>query len=117
LIQPASFVSSPGPDLFSRAASCTGYASPTDFFSVAGSSTKTIKIINIRLSGYATGNNNVPVALVKRSTANTGGTPTSITKTPWDSALRRTAPRNLCRSPDSRNAGWQSLLHVRSNYP
>ena len=74
-----------GPTYSAGAASYTGYANPTDFFAIAGSSTKTIKIINIRLSGYATANNNIPIALVKRSTANTGGTPTSITKTPWDS--------------------------------
>ncbi len=75
-----------GPTYSAGAAAYIGYASPTDFFSIAGSATKTIKIINIRLSGYATANNNVPVALLKRSTANTGGTPTAVTKTPWDSA-------------------------------
>lgn len=67
------------------AASYTGYASPTDFFSIKGSATKTISIINIRLSGYATANNNIPVALLKRSTADTGGTPTTLTNVPLDS--------------------------------
>ena len=70
------------------AASYTGYANPTDFFSIAGSAGKTISIINIRLSGYATANNNIPVALVKRSTANTGGTPTTLTRVPLDSIFR-----------------------------
>lgn len=70
------------------AASYTGYANPTDFFAISGAAGKTISIINIRLSGYATANNNIPVALVKRSTANTGGTPTAVTKVPLDSNFR-----------------------------
>lgn len=63
----------------------TGYSSPTDFFSIRGASDKIIKIIGIRLSGSATGNNNVDVALLKRSTANSGGSPTTATITPLDS--------------------------------
>lgn len=66
-------------------ASYTGYASPTDIVSIKGSATKTIKIINIRLSGYATADDNFGVALVKRSTADTGGTPTTATATPHNS--------------------------------
>lgn len=63
----------------------TGYSSPTDFFSIRGAAGKIIKIIGIRLSGSATGNNNVDVALLKRSTANSGGSPTTATITPLDS--------------------------------
>ena len=62
-----------------------GYANPTDFFSIKGSDSKTIKVTGIRLSGYATANNIIDLALVKRSTANTGGTPTIRTNTPLDS--------------------------------
>ena len=67
------------------AAGYTGYTSPTDIFSITGSATKTIKVINVRVSGFATADNHVEIALVKRSVANTGGTPTTITPTPWDS--------------------------------
>lgn len=67
-------------------AAYAGYSSPTDFFSIRGAAGKTIKIIGIRLSGSATGNNNIDVALLKRSTANTGGTPTTATITPLDSS-------------------------------
>jgi hypothetical protein len=67
------------------AALYTGYASPTDFFAIRGSATKIIKIIKIRLSGYATANNIIDLALVKRSTANTSGTPTTLTNVPLDS--------------------------------
>lgn len=62
-----------------------GYATPTDIFSIQGSATKTIKIYNIRISGYATADNNFNVGLFKRSTANTGGTPTTLTVVPMDS--------------------------------
>lgn len=63
-----------------------GYALATDIVSITGSATKTIKIINIRISGFATGNNVVQVDLIKRSTADTGGTPTTLTAVPWDSS-------------------------------
>lgn len=67
-------------------AAYAGYSNPTDFFSIRGAAGKTIKIINLRLSGSATGNNNVDVALLKRSTANSGGSPTAATITPLDSS-------------------------------
>lgn len=63
----------------------TGYSSPTDFFAIQGSATKVIEIVNVRLSGYATANNNIDIGLIKRSTANTGGTATPLTLVPLDS--------------------------------
>ena len=57
----------------------------TDIFSITGSATKTIRIKHISVDGTRTTATNVSVQLVKRSTANTGGTPTTITSVPWDS--------------------------------
>ena len=74
-----------GPTYSTGIALYAGYANPTDFLSIQGSATKTIKITNIRVSGNATANNQVDIGLLKRSTANTSGTPTVATLTPWDS--------------------------------
>lgn len=71
---------------YSAAFDVTGYATPTDLWAIGGSASKTIKINRISVNGQATTSTQVDLLLVKRSTANTGGTPTSITLVPMDSA-------------------------------
>jgi hypothetical protein len=62
----------------------TGYANPTDIVSIVGSAQKVVKIVNIRVSGYATANDVIQIDLVRRSAADTGGTPTIATNVPLD---------------------------------
>lgn len=57
----------------------------TDFFTVTGSATKTIIIKRVRYSGISTQTTQVPLSLLIRSTANSGGTSTTLTKVPHDS--------------------------------
>ena len=64
----------------------TGYATPTDLWSICGSSTKTVRVRRVELSGTATTSTSVDVALIMRSTADTGGTPTALTKVPMDAS-------------------------------
>lgn len=61
---------------------------PTDIFNIIGSSTKIIRITNIRLTGTTTAGSPISVSasLIKRSTANTGGNRTPATNVPNDSA-------------------------------
>jgi hypothetical protein len=60
-------------------------ASPTDIFCVQGSATKLIKIKRVALSGLtSTALATVAMQIVKRSTANTGGTATNPTAVPHD---------------------------------
>lgn len=54
----------------------TPAATPTDVFTITGSATKTVRITRIEVTGLATTAGTVDVALVMRSTANTGGTST-----------------------------------------
>lgn len=61
-------------------------ATATDIFTITGSGTKTIKIARLIVSCSATNNINIDLAIVKRSTANTGGTSTTPTAVPFDSA-------------------------------
>jgi hypothetical protein len=63
----------------------TPAASATDFAQIAGSGSKTIRVTRISISGIATAAATVDIQLLKRSTANTGGTPTSVTLVPHDS--------------------------------
>jgi len=64
----------------------TAAASATDVFEIKGSSTKTIKILRVLvLTSKSPSGANVTLSLVKRSTANTGGTSTAVTVVPCDS--------------------------------
>jgi hypothetical protein len=58
----------------------------TDIALIAGSSTKTIFVTNIKFWSVSTTNNNhLTVSLIRRSTDNTGGTRAAITDSEWDS--------------------------------
>lgn len=64
----------------------TPAATPTDVFTITGSATKAVRITRIEVTGLATTAGTVDVALVMRSTANSGGTSTgSPSAIPYDS--------------------------------
>lgn len=48
-------------------------ATPTDIIQIKGSATKTVRITRISLTGVATAQGNMPVQIVRRSTAGTAG--------------------------------------------
>ncbi|MGJ0393052.1 MAG: hypothetical protein ACR650_09880 [Methylocystis sp.] len=64
----------------------TPVATPTDVIQIQGSATKTIRITRIRLTGVATAQGNMPVQIVRRSTAGTAGSAvlTAVTATKLD---------------------------------
>lgn len=66
--------------------SFTPVVSPTDVFQIYGSATKTVKILKI-YAHYAVSSGNTPWVsyLIKRSAANSSGTPTTATNIPLDS--------------------------------
>ena len=57
----------------------------TDIFTIIGSATKTIRITKIAINGIQTTAGQVGVVLLRRSTANAGGTFTAQTAVPYDS--------------------------------
>lgn len=57
----------------------------TDVFTITGSATKTVYIHKIQVTGNRTAHAQDLVVLVKRSTANTGGTSATLTAVPYDS--------------------------------
>jgi|SRR6266702_5446926 len=60
-------------------------ASPTDIFTITGSATKVVKITKLYMVATATATgNSLNVLLLKRSTANTGGTSSTQTAAPFD---------------------------------
>lgn len=63
----------------------TPAATPTDFWQITGSATKTVRVMFLEISGFATAAITEDIQLVKRSTASTGGTPTALTVMPYDS--------------------------------
>lgn len=54
----------------------TPAANATDFFQIVGSSTKVVRVLKVVVSGTASSAATVDVLLVKRTTANSGGTST-----------------------------------------
>jgi hypothetical protein len=64
----------------------TPAATPTDWFTIQGSATKTIRITRIRITLRATAANSYRVSLIKYSVYLTGGTGAATTIVPFDSA-------------------------------
>ena len=64
----------------------TPAASTTDFWQIYGSSTKTIKVLRVE-AAYTSASTSTSdeVFLIKRSTANSGGTSSTVTSVPLDS--------------------------------
>lgn len=61
-------------------------SSPTDIFTITGSASKTIKITDITFSATKTANGFGDVLLIKRSSADSGGTSSTAAAVPYDSA-------------------------------
>jgi hypothetical protein len=59
----------------------------SDFFYITGSATKVVRILRISLSGTQTTSGVRDFILIKRSTNSTGGTPTTIVATSYDSSF------------------------------
>lgn len=59
-------------------------ASATDFFALTGAAGITITVTRVQCDGIATAIGAAQLALVKRTTANTGGTPSTVTPTAYD---------------------------------
>lgn len=57
---------------------------PTDIFTITGSATKTIRVTRIYLTGTQTTGNTSDILVIRRSTANTGGTSTTQTAVQHD---------------------------------
>lgn len=70
---------------YNATATFVAASTATDFFTLTGSATKTIRIIRIGMSATQTTSAEVNLILLKRSTANSGGTSTSPTIVPNDS--------------------------------
>lgn len=64
----------------------TAYATPTDFFCITGSATKTIRVVYASIRPQSTTGTMFTVHWIKRSTANSGGTSTQPTPVKLDSA-------------------------------
>jgi hypothetical protein len=60
-------------------------ATPTDIFTIQGSATKTIRITRLAISGDSSSNDRLNVDLLRRSSANTGGTSSVLTNVKNDS--------------------------------
>lgn len=71
---------------FSRVGYTTIAANPTDVFTIQGSASKTIRIRQLQVSGYATAAGSCGLNIIRRSSANSGGTSTVQTAGQRDTA-------------------------------
>lgn len=62
-------------------------SSATDIFEIKGAAGKVVRITRLQVSGRATAAASVDIAVIKRSTANTGGTSTAPAAVPHDSTF------------------------------
>lgn len=60
-------------------------ATPTDVFAITGTASKTVKITKMWISGVQTTAGVITTLMIKRSTANSGGTSASVTAVAHDS--------------------------------
>src|SRR5216684_7916632 len=81
----------------------TPAATPTDVLVIQGAAGIVTRIKSIKLNGVATANGNMPVQLIRRSAANTGGTSTAPVPGKVDSGDAAAATSVL--SQYSANAG------------
>lgn len=72
---------------FAAISSLAVAASATDFFTITGAQGKRVTINRISFSGIATSATAIPLMLIKRSTANTGGTSTPVPGVNADSSM------------------------------
>jgi len=70
---------------YSASTNITPAASATDIFTITGNGTTTVFVTKIRLSGTQTTGGLVNVSAIKRSSADSGGTSSSVTAVPHDS--------------------------------
>jgi len=61
------------------------YATPQDVVGIVGAAAKQARVLRFAVSGRATTANQLDVQLVKRASADTGGTPTALAAVPHDS--------------------------------
>lgn len=87
--------------------------SATDIFTITGSATKTVRVSKLYISGLATTGGNITVNFVKRSTANSGGTSSTLTGVPFDSTSA--AATAVVRSYTANPTTGTSVGTVRSN--
>jgi len=70
-------------------------ASGTDFFTITGAAGKRVTINRISISGIATSATAVPLAIIKRSAANVGGTKSAVAGVTCDSAIATSAAASV----------------------
>lgn len=91
----------------------------TDIFTISGSSSKTIRILRVGISATQTTSSIINVNLLKRSTANSGGTSTTLTAVPNDSNnISATATvRSYTANPASLGSSVGNIRNIKLTIP
>lgn len=94
-------------------------ASPTDIFTITGSNSKTVRILRIGFSATQTTAGTVNVLLIKRFSANAGGTSAAATSVPHDStdSAATATVLNYTANPTSLGTSVGTVRAVRAFIP
>lgn len=76
-----------GPVYAASAVNITFATTPTDVLTLTGSATKVIKVHRVAFTAVQTTSSARDIVLIKRSTANSGGTSATLTNVPLDSSF------------------------------
>lgn len=109
-----------GADQYAATALLASAATPTDIAILPGSASKTILVTRVIVSGTKTTAGLVDVLLIKRSTANSGGTSAAMTAVPYDSTnlAASAAPLSYTANPTPGTAvGTVARAHVPIDAP
>jgi hypothetical protein len=74
-------------NIYDASAEFTAGAAATDVFAITGATGKLVRIFHISLTGIQTTSGVIAVSLLKRSTANSGGTSAAVTAVKQDSTI------------------------------
>lgn len=88
MTQESTNVASPDPAYMSAIVGLVPAAAATDIFTISGVANKIVRVNQIMISGIATAAAAIPISIVKRTTANTAGTATTVSPVAMDSSQK-----------------------------
>lgn len=96
--------------VYSAASEITAAASATDLFVLSGSATKTLKVLYVSVTGRATAAGHQILFLARRSTLNSGGTSSSVSRLPHDPNDAASAADVVCKAYSANPAALGTLV-------
>lgn len=104
---------------YNATATFTAANTATDIFTINGSATKTVRVLRIGISATQTTSSEIALILLKRSTANTGGTSSTLTNVSYDStnAAATASVKSYTANPTALGTLVGNLRNIKFSIP